>query len=1013
MSNSTEATPSGNDYRHTLNLPKTAFDMKANLTQREPKMLARWNEHKLYERIRHKPHPKGRWVLHDGPPYANGDIHLGHLINKVLKDIVIKYRTMQGYDAPFVPGWDCHGLPIESAVQKDLGPKMRQLPISEVRHKCRDYAQKYVKLQSESFRRLGVFGNFEHPYLTIDPLYEAGILDVLANLRQRDLVYRQRKPVHWCTSDQTALAEAELEYADRKDLSVYVKFALRFTADTWPKAWGAAPASAHLVIWTTTPWTLPANRAVAINPQHNYVCLRSSTNSDVLVVAAERASHVEHLISTFGYTAGKPDPLMQSDGKILLKLSGGAHIDELVGQGSISGGDVMNKALQVHLVQHTRSAPISGAAWLQHKPQYEHPLDAGRIQPVLGADYVTLDDGTGLVHTAPGHGTEDWQTGRRYGLDVYCPVLPDGRYDDTVPMFLHGQTIWQANALVAGHLKEKGLLLFSQEFNHSYPHCWRCRKPVIFRATEQWFVRASGQSSLMQNARKFVDAVEWIPAWGKNRISGMLDTRPDWCISRQRTWGVPIAAFFDIDGNILFSAKSIRQVADFVRRHGADAWYTHSPQAILAADTWEDQAITPDGEVLGHHRFNTQDLRKGGDILDVWFESGASHHAVLEGTHPQLGYPANMYLEGSDQHRGWFQASLLEAAGYRQEPPFKQVLTHGFVVDAQGRKMSKSLGNDIKVSDALRDFGADVLRLWVSSIDYQHDIPCSKDLLTRLGESYRKIRNTIRYLLGNLYDFDPLQHTCAPERHSVDTWMLGELSDLYANVHDAYDRYEFHRVFRLLHDFCNVNVSAIYAKAIKDRLYCELPNAPRRRASQTVCHAILSQLVQLIAPILAFTADETWQAILQLPGQATTNTTSIHEQIFLPPPPAIAEELRAPWQLFMPLIDDALKQLDTLKRSDGLGNPLDAEVVIVIAKGHSLADQMKFYGPEIEDVLGVGYHRFEHGELWALQIHDVRNKYASCARSWKRRPDVGSDRQYPDLSARDAGVMRQLGAGQS
>ncbi len=946
------------DYRATLNLPKTGFDMKANLTQREPGILARWKSENLYQRIRTRSHPKPKWVLHDGPPYANGDIHMGHLINKVLKDMVVKYRTMQGHDAPYVPGWDCHGLPIESAIQKELGPKMRELTAWEIRHRCRDYALKYVKLQSDSFERLGILGAFDRPYLTLDPAYEAGVLDVLASLLRRELVFRQRKPVHWCTFDQTALAEAELEYANRKDISIFVKFSMDLATGSWPAEWGTKPAHAHLLIWTTTPWTIPANRAVAVHPEHQYaVATFDHHGPQALVLAVKRIPAV---------------------------------------------------MLQAGIAHYKISPVITGADLIAAGIGYTHPLDPTRTQNIIPADYVTLDDGAGLVHIAPGHGTEDYQTGRKAGLEAYCPVLADGRYDQSVPEFLRGQSIWQSNEPVVQKLAETGLLFHRQEIDHSYPHCWRCRKATILRATEQWFVRAGGASPLLQTARKFIDEVQWIPSWGKNRIAGMLETRPDWCISRQRSWGVPIPAFFAPDGEILLTEKSVQQVANYVRRHGTDCWFNHTPEQILGTDVWTDDALTAEGALMPGHRFATAALRKGGDILDVWFESGASHHAVLEGTHPELGYPAALYLEGSDQHRGWFQASLLEAAGYRDTPPFKQILTHGFIVDSSGRKMSKSQGNDIKVSDALKQNGADVLRLWVASVDYQDDMPCSRELLERTSDAYRKIRNTIRYLLGNLYDFDPAQHAVTPEPCSIDTWMLGRLSAMTRDVHTAYDQYEFHKVFRALYDFCNVDISTIYAKAIKDRLYCELPDDPRRRSAQSVCAKLLMYLVELCAPILVFTADEVCQTMRELPGLQNVFGDSIHTHVFSSLPQTPDAELLAHWDILMPLAQDGLKQLDTLKKSVGLGNALDSEAVITVPANHPLAARMAQYGRELEDVLGVGYHRVIPGDKWAVEMIDTRPTYPSCARSWKRRPDVGSNPAYPDLSARDAAVVTAL-----
>jgi isoleucyl-tRNA synthetase len=949
------------DYKSTLNLPSTDFSMKANLTQREPVMLAKWQSDHLYEKILASPHPRGKWVLHDGPPYANGDIHMGHLINKVLKDIIIKYRTMSGYECPYVPGWDCHGLPIESAVQKELGPKLKNMSPFEVRKLCRDYAMKFVGQQAKSFQRLGVLADYEKPYLTLAPAYEKGVLQVLAELLQHELVFRQRRPVHWCTYDQTALAEAELEYAPHQSTSVFVAFAMDLSQGCWPGALGSKPANAAYLIWTTTPWTLPANRAVAVGPGNWYVCLREkSGRHPALIVARERAQAT--------IQAAAEGPLA-------------AHYE-------ITANAVLGTELEASAIP------------------YRHPFDENRTCPVVCADYVTLEDGTGLVHTAPGHGAEDYLTGRRCNLEVYSPVLPDGRYDESVAEYLRGELIWDANEKIVNKLTADGQLIAKKLIQHSYPHCWRCRRAIIFRATEQWFVRASNESPLVQRAQEFINHVQWIPAWGKSRIAGMLSTRPDWCISRQRSWGVPIPAFTDAEGNILLTAKSTARVAEYFGQHGADSWYTDAPEAILGTEMWCDDALPPNAGVKSQHEFVTAALRKGSDILDVWFESGASHRAVLEGTHPALGYSADMYLEGSDQHRGWFQSTLLEAAGYKDAPPFKNVLTHGFIVDAQGRKMSKSAGNDIKVSDALKEHGADVLRLWVASVDYHNDMPCSKELLARTGEAYRKVRNTFRYLLGNLYDFNVHQHSDRPARHSIDTWMLGRLSAISSETIDAYEQYDFHRVFRNIYEFCNVDISAIYAKAIKDRLYCELPDSPRRRSSQRVCFLLLQTLVKLCAPVLVFTSDEVWQAIRNLPG-AETEAPCVHLTRF-------ADDLKfdavvmEPWTRFMMLIESGNKQLDELKRAIGLGNALDAEAVIIAPVDEASQAWAHLYGPEIEDALGAGCHRVEAGASWGIRMVDVRDIYPSCARSWKRRPDVGSNPRYPDLSARDARVVEAL-----
>jgi len=1006
------AAPATPNYKDTLNLPQTNFDMKANLTQREPVMVAKWQTENLYKKIRTAPHPKGKWVLHDGPPYANGDIHMGHLLNKVLKDITIKFRTMQGHDSPYVPGWDCHGLPIESAIQKELGPKFRELSKPELRQKCHDYAMKYVKLQGDSFQRLGILGEFENPYLTLDHRYESGILDVLAELVQRDLVYRQKKPVHWCVNDRTALAEAELEYQNKKDTSIYVLFRLsernfKFNKQREGNETLDLPANTpiDLMIWTTTPWTLPANRAVAASPESSYALVQYKDAETVRsVIVAEQL--VEKVFNVAG----------------------------------ISGHEVIGY--------------VSGETFGRTMPWYMHPLDS-REQPLLTASFVTMEDGTGLVHIAPGHGKEDYSLradiSRAHNMRttstvsqqpedaIYNPVLADGKYDDTVPEFLRGKSIWDANQLVIDKLRENGTLFHAQQFDHEYPHCWRCKKPVIFRATEQWFVKADHgnrlygvgnknevlhaksldqdlpePSNLWLTAYEWVrkpESTTWIPPWGRHRIASMLATRPDWCISRQRSWGVPIPAFFDAQGKTLLNEKSVRRIAGYFKEHGADSWYTHTPAQLLGVDPAKPaQGL----QSLGFNAdVDVTKLDKGHDILDVWFESGASHHAVLECTHPELGYPANMYLEGSDQHRGWFQSSLLEASGYKAEPPFKQVLTHGFIVDEKGKKMSKSEGNDIKVNDALKQYGADVLRLWVSSVDYQNDIACGPNLLKNMGEAYRKIRNTIRYLLGNLYDFNPNEHITEPAPHSIDRWMQNRVNAWASDVHTAYDTYEFHNVFKRIYEFCNVEISAIYAKAIKDRLYCELPNSAKRRASQTVCYRALVHLIELCAPVLVFTADESWAALRELPGcgklEASVHLHQLSEISNLRSDEAADRH----WSLLMPLVEEANKQLDELKKSvGGKYNTSDAELTIIVpAVADEVSPHIAAYGLELEDLLGVGHHRVEHGETWSVKIHDATMRYPSCARSWKRRPDVGSNPAYPDLSARDAQVVSVLRGG--
>ena len=929
-----------NAYKETLNLPQTPFAMEAKLVQNEPVRLKKWQEMDLYGKLMDARKDALQWVLHDGPPFANGDIHIGHLINKTLKDVVIRFRSMQGHQTPYVPGWDCHGLPIEHKIQEKLGSKIREMPVAEVRQQCYEYAEKFAKIQSVQFQRLGILGEWDKPYLTMAPEYEAASLDVFATFVERGLVYKKLKPVPWSVSNQTALADAELEYKDVTDPSVYVEFPL-------------VDGTGYLMVWTTTPWTLPANLAVAVNANVEYAKVRYRRNGEGRMGIAA-ADLVEKVFKRAGVESFE----------VVEKVRG----EELVGK------------------------------------EYRHPF-IERTGRIVAAEYVTTTDGTGLVHTAPGHGEDDYETGIREGLQVYSPVLANGRFDQTAPEWIQGKSVWEANAIIIEQLKDRGLLLGEEPILHSYPHDWRSKKPIIFRATEQWFVSVEKPfgidgdepKSLRQRA---VDGVQqqakFIPEWGQARMLGMLQSRPDWCISRQRAWGLPIPVFYNEKGEALLTPESVRAVAKRFAEKGSSSWFTDSPAELLG-----DYNPGPD--------FPKDKLRKEQDIFDVWFESGSSWHAVLQ-ARPYLKYPADMYLEGSDQHRGWFQLSLLPSLGVTGRPPYKQVLTHGFIVKPDGTKVSKSDKEYVTATQEIDRHGADLLRLWCCSVDYQNDVPTSPQVIKEFGDKYRKIRNTLRYLLSNLYDFTPADAQEVPQ-NSLDGWAMAELDQLITEVTAAYESYNLHRVFRLLHDFCSVQISAVYGNAMKDRLYCEAPDAPLRRRCQTVMHRMVVALTKLLAPMVVFTADETWEHIQHKPA-GDANLASVHLAL-LPKPSGdvVSDEQREEWRLLMDLRDKALGQLDALKKQAGLNKALDAEVIYRV-DDDQMRRKLQAYGADLEDLVGAGCWSFAEkspeGPAVTAEVVDRRETYKACARSWKRRPDVGRDEEYPDLTLRDALAVRQI-----
>ncbi len=957
----TEA-PEKKNYKTTLNLPQTAFPMEAKLVQNEPKRLEQWQAGRLYEKLLtdRASHGKGKWVLHDGPPFANGDIHIGHVINKTLKDVILRFRTMEGYETPYVPGWDCHGLPIEHKIQEEVkkaGQDFRAMSTVDVRRMCFAYAEKYAHIQSLQFQRLGILGDWANPYLTMKPEYEAETLEVFARFVEAGLVYKKLKPVPWSVASQTALADAELEYKDIEDPSVYVEFPVEATTEVAKRF----DKPVYFLVWTTTPWTLPANLAIAVGADVQYAFVEYTRAGErrIGIVAADLVKRV--------FEVGK-------------------------------------EAVDVQVLDQT----ITGAE-LAERSEYVHPfIDyKGRI---LTADYVTTTDGTGLVHTAPGHGEDDFETGVRHGLQTYSPVLASGRFDETVPEFIRGKTTKEGNGLIMEELKRRGRLFAIQNILHSYPHDWRTKTPILFRATEQWFISMekpfklpaeTEAKSLRDRAREVCDSnVEFIPAWGKARLTGMLESRPDWCISRQRAWGLPIPVFYNEKGEALLTGASVRAVAKRVREKGSDVWFTETPTELLGCD----QTVCPT------HFGQVATLRKEKDIFDVWFESGSSWRAVLQ-CRSLLKYPADMYLEGSDQHRGWFQLSLLPALGATGQAPFKQVLTHGFSVKPDGTKVSKSDKEYVKAVDEINRHGADVLRLWCCSVDYQNDMPTSPDALKAFAEKYRKIRNTLRYLLANVNDFNPNTDSQDVPPNSLDGWALWQLDLLIKDVREAYDAYQLHRAFRLLHDFCSVQISAVYGNAMKDRLYCESINSPLRRRCQTVMHRIVTALTKLLAPMIVFTADEAWEFIPHKPGKEA-QLQSVH-LAWLPEASGAepSEEQREEWALVMRLRDEAMQQLDRLKKESGVNKALDAEIVYHV-NDDALRQKLQAYGVDLEDVVGAGHHAFEEealgGAAVTVKVIDRRNDYPACARSWKRRPDVGSIPEYLDLSVRDADVVRAL-----
>ncbi len=947
------------DYKNTLNLPQTDFPMKANLTEREPTIIRFWEDGKIYEKIQEKNRKNKHYILHDGPPYANGPIHIGHALNKILKDVIIKYESMKGFYSPYVPGWDCHGLPIELQVDKNLGVRKEEVDILEKRRLCREYAAQFVDIQRDEFKRLGVLGEWSSPYLTMSYSYEASIVREFAHFVKEGYVYRGRKPVHWCPSCITALAEAEVEYADKESPSIYVKFRVqdRDIKEILPDLTGR---NVFILIWTTTPWTLPANLALAVHPEVEYVAVESG---DEVYIVAE----------------GLLNPLREKQilkGEILLKVQG-KNLEGLI---------------------------------------TEHPFVERRSKVLLG-DFVNTGEGTGIVHIAPGHGEEDYEIGSKYGLDIYAPVDDRGRFTKQAGE-LEGQFVFKANERIIEIMKTKNSLVKEERVVHSYPHCWRCKKPVIFRATEQWFISVE-HNGLRGRCLGEIEKVNWIPNWGKDRIYGMVLNRPDWCISRQRAWGVPITLIrCGKCGGFIKDEKVFEGIVISFEEKGADIWFLKEVNEFL-----------PSGYAC--KECGGTSFKKETDILDVWFDSGVSHAAVME-MDERLNWPADMYLEGSDQHRGWFQSSLLASVGTRGRAPYRTVLTHGFVVDGQGKKMSKSLGNVVAPQEVIKANGAEILRLWVSAEDYREDVRISKEILNRLTEAYRKIRNTCRFLLGNLYDFDNRDYSHALSE--IDRWAMSRLQTLIEIVISAYESFNFHEVFHALYNFCVVDMSSFYLDVLKDRLYTSKSESVERRAAQWVLYQILSTMTRLMAPVLSFTAEELWQSMGKRAESREQRAVSqkhgiqnTEESILLTSFPEVDKkhydpEIEKKWGDLFLLRDEVNKALEMKRAERFIGNSLEAKVILYLSERKELSalggaqsieqryktliTQYKDFLPtffivssvEIMDKGLDGSYKSENIE--GLEVKVERAPGAKCQRCWNWRETVGQSKDAPEICDR-------------
>lgn len=930
------------EYKKTLNLPATPFAMKANLPAREPKQLKAWDESKLYEKIRTLSEGRKKFILHDGPPYANGNLHIGHALNKILKDIIIRSRQMDGFDVPYVPGWDCHGLPIEHNVDKKLGSKKKDMTPAEIRGKCRDYADRFVGIQRDEFKRFGVMGEWENPYLTMSYDYEARIAKECGEFAVSGDMYIGKKPIHWCCSCKTALAEAEIEHNDITSPSVYVKFELiDQLGEKFPQLSGK---KVNLVIWTTTPWTLPANLGICLNPSFIYSVVETA-NGDVLVLAKDLVESVTQKFGFEGYTTL-------------------AEIDAV---------ELENMTCQ-------------------------HPFYDQTSKIILG-DHVTTEAGTGCVHTAPGHGADDYIVGLKYGLEPYSPVADNGCFVDDLELF-SGQFILKANKEIISLMETNGSLILHEDMRHSYPHCWRCKKPVIFRATPQWFI-SMDETDLRKKALKEIDSVKWIPAWGRERIYKMIENRPDWCVSRQRSWGVPIPVYYcEKCEEIHVTTESVEKIYELFKQHGADIWFESDAKDLM-----------PEGvscSECGHTEF-----KKDTNILDVWFDSGVSHAAVLA-ERENLDRPADLYLEGSDQHRGWFHSSLLTAVGRTGAAPYKSVLTHGFVVDAKGRKMSKSVGNVIAPKKIIDQYGTEILRLWVASSDYRDDIRVSDNIIKQLSDAYRRIRNTCRYLLGNLSDFNPETNMVDYEKLSdIDKFTLNKLGNLVDKGLKSYENYEFHTIYHSLYNFCTIDLSSFYLDIAKDALYVLPSDSTARRSIQTVMYYLVDSISRLMAPILPFTSEEIWSSMPDYEGKAE----SIHlvEQTKANPVWKNTEIVEK-WEAILEIRGEVTKALEEARVKKLIGHPLDASVNIMVAgKYYDILNEYKDILKDlfivsaselVEEVAGGSY---ESSDIEGLSIEIQKAAGEKCERCWTYDVTTGTNDKYANACERCCNALDEIG----
>lgn len=917
------------DYSKTINLPAADFPMKANLSQREPEMIKKWEKENIYNKILDSRKGADLYILHDGPPYANGHIHLGHALNKVLKDMIVKHKTMMGFRSPYVPGWDCHGLPIELNVGKKLGDKTSGMKPIDIRKGCRKFAAEFVNIQMEEFKRLGVFGDYAHPYLTMSEDYEATIVKVFGEILKAGYIYRSKKPIYWCPTCVTALAEAEVEYENHSSPSIYVKFKVDPATVGFK---GADKDNLYVVIWTTTPWTLPANLAVSFHPDFQYSAFKFGKEYYILA---------KGLVGGFEDITG-----LKNSGEIPVSI------------------DQIN-SLKVY-----------------------HPF-IDRESKIIFGEHVTLDAGTGIVHTAPGHGQEDYIVGLKYNLDVYCPVDDYGRFTSDFPE-MEGVNVFDANPMVVDLLKKKNVLIFTNNIEHSYPHCWRCKKPLIFRATEQWFLNID-HNDLRDKGLRAIDETQWVPSWGESRFRSMAESRPDWCLSRQRSWGVPIPSFRCAKcGKNMMSPESVFHFSEIARTKGIDSWYTDDIADLI-----------PKGTACG---CGSGKFIKEFDILDVWFDSGVSHYAVLD-KREDLRWPAEMYLEGSDQHRGWFQSSLWPALALRGRAPFRTVLTHGFVLDEKGKAMSKSMGNVIPPEKLISQFGADIIRLWVASEDYRNDVRIGMDMMKQVADSYRKMRNTFKFILGNLADFTGKDSVPYEKMPGIDKWILHKLYVLSEQTMEAYEKFEFHLVYRKILNFCAVELSSIYFDISKDILYTEEKNSLKRRSVQTVLNAINETLVRLLAPILSFTSEEIWQF------KGYKNSVHMETYFRLDKKynnPEIADRMEA----IVDIKKDVLKALELKRAAKIIGSSTEAEISIYI-KNEKTAGWLKEMGDEIKyffQVAGVKLVDKNNGleDLPNSAIKVEKTKGEKCVRCWNFTTERGSDSSHPELCPRCTRIVKNI-----